>query len=282
MKRSLALAVCCLLAFAPAVAFAKKKTTTAAAAASSNSNGNGLGAGGVPALRDRLEADIANLQAQSLRLQWVSSAPFPGSSRLLAGQVARPGRRDRGARGAAIPTRTATGSRSTPSRTATTATRTCSPARPRSRNNGIDENCDGPTLARSARYRDRPREEGDVYRVIQWATGGVGRAAIEGILDHPELELVGCWVHGAAKDGRDVGEIWRARARWASRATRDVDALLALDADCVLYSPITRRTPSSWRACSSPGRTSSPRSAGSIRSAAPARPSSRRPAAKAA
>ena len=29
------------------------------------------------------------------------------------------------------------------------------------------------------------------YRVIQWATGGVGRAAIEGVLDHPELELVG-------------------------------------------------------------------------------------------
>ena len=45
------------------------------------------------------------------------------------------------------------------------------------------------------------------YRVIQWATGGVGRAAIEGILDHPELELVGCWVHSADKDGRDVGEL---------------------------------------------------------------------------
>ena len=27
------------------------------------------------------------------------------------------------------------------------------------------------------------------YRVIQWATGGIGRAAIEGILSHPELEL---------------------------------------------------------------------------------------------
>ena len=45
------------------------------------------------------------------------------------------------------------------------------------------------------------------YRVIQWATGGVGRAAIEGVLDHPELELVGCWVHSADKDGRDVGEL---------------------------------------------------------------------------
>src|ERR1700757_2344094 len=32
-------------------------------------------------------------------------------------------------------------------------------------------------------------------RVIQWATGGVGRAAIECVLNHPDLELVGCWVH---------------------------------------------------------------------------------------
>jgi 2,4-diaminopentanoate dehydrogenase len=35
-------------------------------------------------------------------------------------------------------------------------------------------------------------------RVIQWATGGVGKAAIDGILLHPDLELVGCWVHSAS------------------------------------------------------------------------------------
>ncbi len=40
------------------------------------------------------------------------------------------------------------------------------------------------------------------YRVIQWASGGVGRAAMQGVLDHPDLELVGCWVHSADKDGR--------------------------------------------------------------------------------
>ena len=49
------------------------------------------------------------------------------------------------------------------------------------------------------------------YRVIQWATGNVGRAAIEGVLDHPDLELAGCWVHGEAKDGQDVGVADRAR-----------------------------------------------------------------------
>jgi hypothetical protein len=76
------------------------------------------------------------------------------------------------------------------------------------------------------------------YRVIQWATGGVGKAAIEGVLDHPELELVGCWVYGPGKDGRDVGELL-GRAPLGVRATRDVEALLALRADCVLYSPLT-------------------------------------------
>ena len=44
-------------------------------------------------------------------------------------------------------------------------------------------------------------------RVVQWATGSVGVAAIKGVLEHPELELVGCWVHSEAKSGKDVGEI---------------------------------------------------------------------------
>ncbi|MBW2312727.1 MAG: dihydrodipicolinate reductase [Deltaproteobacteria bacterium] len=74
-------------------------------------------------------------------------------------------------------------------------------------------------------------------RVIQWATGGVGRAAIEGVLAHPELELVGCWVHSEAKDGKDAGEIC-GLGPVGVRATRDADALLATDADCVLYSPV--------------------------------------------
>ena len=44
-------------------------------------------------------------------------------------------------------------------------------------------------------------------RVVQWATGGVGVAAIKGVLEHPDLELAGCWVHSEAKSGKDVGEI---------------------------------------------------------------------------
>ena len=75
------------------------------------------------------------------------------------------------------------------------------------------------------------------YRVIQWATGGVGKAAIQGIVEHPDLELVGCWVHGRKKAGLDAGEI-AGIGPVGVKATSDEAEILALDADCVLYSPI--------------------------------------------
>jgi hypothetical protein len=74
-------------------------------------------------------------------------------------------------------------------------------------------------------------------RVIQWASGGVGRAAMEGVLAHPDLELVGCWVHSAEKDGVDVGTLLGGEPLGIA-ATRDIDALLDLEADCVIYSPV--------------------------------------------
>ena len=74
------------------------------------------------------------------------------------------------------------------------------------------------------------------YKVIQWATGGVGRAAIGGVLDHPDLEVAGAWVHSPDKEGVDLGTLI-GRAPIGISGTNDVEALLALDADCVLYSP---------------------------------------------
>jgi 2,4-diaminopentanoate dehydrogenase len=74
-------------------------------------------------------------------------------------------------------------------------------------------------------------------RVIQWATGGVGKAAIQAISAHPELDLVGVWVHSQAKDGVDAGEL-AGLGSLGVAATTDVDALVALDADCVVYAPI--------------------------------------------
>jgi hypothetical protein len=75
------------------------------------------------------------------------------------------------------------------------------------------------------------------YRVIQWASGGVGRAAMQGVLAHPDLDLVGCWVHSAKKDGLDIGTLLGGDTIGVTAST-DVDTVLATDADCVLYSPI--------------------------------------------
>jgi hypothetical protein len=79
------------------------------------------------------------------------------------------------------------------------------------------------------------------YRVIQWATGNVGRAAVEGILAHPELELAGAYVTSEGKHGRDVGEIC-GLGPVGVRATCDVDEILATPADCVVYSPLLGQT----------------------------------------
>jgi hypothetical protein len=74
-------------------------------------------------------------------------------------------------------------------------------------------------------------------RVIQWATGGVGRAAIENVLNHPELELVGCWAHSQDKHGVDVG-VLLGREPVGVTATTDTREILGLDADVVVYAPL--------------------------------------------
>ena len=76
-----------------------------------------------------------------------------------------------------------------------------------------------------------------VFRVVQWATGSVGVAAVKAVLEHPELELAGCWVHSKAKAGRDVGEIVGARPLGVA-ATDSVDEIIAMDADAVVYAPL--------------------------------------------
>ncbi len=80
------------------------------------------------------------------------------------------------------------------------------------------------------------------HRVIQWSTGNVGRRALRAILSHPELELVGVWVSSAAKQGMDAGELCGVEPTGVA-ATRDADALLALDADCVCYTATADRRP---------------------------------------
>ncbi len=74
-------------------------------------------------------------------------------------------------------------------------------------------------------------------RVVQWATGSVGVAAINGVLEHPDLELAGCWVHSEQKAGKDVGELVGTGPLGVT-ATNSVDEILALDADAVIYAPL--------------------------------------------
>ena len=78
---------------------------------------------------------------------------------------------------------------------------------------------------------------GKTYKVVVWATGGVGRYAIRTAADRPNLELVGAWVHSAAKDGQDVGTLAGIDPLGVT-ATRDVEhsADFAAKFHCRIYS----------------------------------------------
>jgi 2,4-diaminopentanoate dehydrogenase len=72
------------------------------------------------------------------------------------------------------------------------------------------------------------------YRVVQWATGNIGRCSLKGIIGHPQMDLAGLYVSSPDKVGRDAGELCGLNATGVC-ATDNVDEIVALDADCVLY-----------------------------------------------
>src|SRR5262245_29314182 len=74
-------------------------------------------------------------------------------------------------------------------------------------------------------------------RVVQWTTGNVGKQSAIAIARNPALELVGCYAWSPDKVGRDVGVLCGLDPVGVS-ATNDVDALLALHPDCVVYNPM--------------------------------------------
>lgn len=73
------------------------------------------------------------------------------------------------------------------------------------------------------------------HRVIQWSTGNVGFHSLRHIIRHPELELVGVHAHSPEKVGKDAARLCGLSEDTGVLATDDVDALLALDADVVVY-----------------------------------------------
>lgn len=72
--------------------------------------------------------------------------------------------------------------------------------------------------------------------VVQWATGTVGKSALQAIIGHPDLELVGVRVFSEAKVGIDAGELC-GLPPVGVLASRDLQAILALKPDCVVYMP---------------------------------------------
>lgn len=74
-------------------------------------------------------------------------------------------------------------------------------------------------------------------RVVQWTTGNVGKKSVHAITANSLLELVGCYAWSPEKVGRDVGELCGI-APLGVHATDDVDALLGLQPDCVVYNPM--------------------------------------------
>jgi 4-hydroxy-tetrahydrodipicolinate reductase len=73
------------------------------------------------------------------------------------------------------------------------------------------------------------------YRVVQWSTGNVGRNTLAGIDARPDLDLVGVWVSSPAKVGVDAGDLAGLGRPLGVFATSDVDALLALQPDCIVH-----------------------------------------------
>jgi hypothetical protein len=81
------------------------------------------------------------------------------------------------------------------------------------------------------------------YRVIQWATGAVGTYALRSVIEDPQFELVGLYVHNPTKVGRDAGELAGLPVRTGIAATNDADALRAMGADCVVYTAVGETRP---------------------------------------
>jgi hypothetical protein len=75
------------------------------------------------------------------------------------------------------------------------------------------------------------------HRIVQWTTGNVGKQSVKAIVANPGLELVGCFAWSPAKVGQDVGTTCGIDPLGVI-ATDDVEALLDLGPDCVVYNPM--------------------------------------------
>lgn len=77
------------------------------------------------------------------------------------------------------------------------------------------------------------------YRVIQWATGTVGKVALKHFIENPLFELAGVLVTNPEKVGKDVGG-FVGLPETGVLATDNIEAILVLDADAVLFAPLVQ------------------------------------------
>ncbi len=77
------------------------------------------------------------------------------------------------------------------------------------------------------------------YRVIQWATGVVGQAALKHFIENPVIELVGVCVTKPDKVGKDAGALV-GLPDTGILATDDVETLIAMDADCIFFAGLVK------------------------------------------
>jgi 2,4-diaminopentanoate dehydrogenase len=72
-------------------------------------------------------------------------------------------------------------------------------------------------------------------RVAQIGTGNVGGHALRELIDNPLFELTGVWVSSEAKAGKDAAELIGEKQPTGITATTDLDAVLATQPDCAVY-----------------------------------------------
>lgn len=72
-------------------------------------------------------------------------------------------------------------------------------------------------------------------KVAAIGTGNVGRHALTQLINDPRFELTSVWVSSDAKAGKDAGELAGLDVSTGITATTDLDAVLATEPECVVY-----------------------------------------------
>jgi len=98
---------------------------------------------------------------------------------------------------------------------------------------GDDEAVDGAAADDRQVVRSAGAQAGDHPGDLH--LGNVGQHALRQIIEHRDLELVGVHASSPSKVGRDAAELCGVDVPTGVRATDDLDALVELGADCVVY-----------------------------------------------